>query len=94
MEGIIVDKRVAQSLIHHYSHMDSWSLIPESILSMEFVNKAGNKMSYRNIVECQKERLSAIVHYLKVCLESQPAERSNAETLAQHTTGKAKNGEA
>ena len=43
--------------------------------------------SNRRLVECHRERLSSVVKYLELCLESQPAESSNVETLAQHTTG-------
>jgi hypothetical protein len=86
MNGIIIDERAVRALIHHFRHMDSVGLIPESVLSMEFINTAGNKMSYRRLVGGHRERLSSVVKYLELCLESQPAESSNAETLAQHTT--------
>lgn len=67
---MIIDDKVAKSIIHHANHMDFEKWVPKEILDLEFNFGAGVcRMSIKTLLELQRDRIQTVAKYLVIGME-------------------------
>ena len=68
---IIIDKKAAQTILHHINHMDTLRWVPDAIKYIKFENKMGKEVCLNDLFILNKKKMEAIGNYLKIALENQ-----------------------
>jgi hypothetical protein len=71
-ESIIIDKKVAQQIVHEANHLD-WQWVPEDVLAMKVTLKTGTEIGLGKLIEQTQSRVDVIANYLRVALKHERA---------------------